>query len=394
MRHQVLLPLTLSLLLFAGSAFADRRPLDCANRSLANAVSRASNQTILFTGICSGPIVIRSDGVNLVGVGAAVIDGRGRDAVTVAGANRASLVNTEVRNGTSGILAINGAHLSLTDVNVHDNEVFGISLQTASSAILSNVTTSGNGFNGLDVESGSTAKIRGVFTSSDNGVFGVNVNGGSALTFARANATVSGNTLGVQVATGANAFLADPSTVLNVVDNRSTGLTIVSGAHVVSFGSAINASGNPVNGVSLNSKAGLDLDAGAVLDCDNNGNGLFVQADSEVTVFNIPQFSGFEGFSAVECDNNAGTGVIVRNASNLRVSNRARVISTENGAGGLIADDGAGVILVNSDITNNSGNDIELTFGTRADVQTSTFTTVRCDETVLVRGASGITCPQ
>ena len=272
--------------------------------------------------------------------------------------------------------------------------MFGISLQTASSAILSDVTASGNGFNGLDVEAGSVATIRGAFTSSDNGVFGVNVNGGGALTLAEANATVSGNALGVQVATGANAFLADPSTVLNVVDNRSTGMTIVSGAHMVSFGSAINASGNPVNGVSLNSKAGLDLDAGAVLDCDNNGNGLLVQADSEVTVFNIPQFSGFDGFSAVECDNNTGSGVIVRNASNLRVSNRAKVISTENGAGGLIADDGAGVILVNSDIKNNSANDIELTFGTRADVQTSTFNTLSCDATVLVRGTIGITCPR
>lgn len=83
---------------------------------------------------------------------------------------------------------------------------------------------------------------------------------------------------------------------------------MVSGAHMVSFGGAIKASGNPVNGVTLNSKAGLDLDAGSTLESFNNGDGLQVQQNSEMTVFNTPQFSGVSGFSAVNCHNNRGTG--------------------------------------------------------------------------------------
>ena len=393
MRNANLLPLALSLWCLTDPAFADKPPLDCGKKSLAAAVSEASDKSIAFTGTCAGPVVIRSDGLSLTGVGAAIIDGGGQDAVTVAGAHGVSLANVEVRNGANGIVGTDGAHLSLTNVTARDNRASGISLRTASSATLSGVTASRNGLHGLTVETGSAATVGGTFTASGNRVFGVNVNG-SSLTFSRAKATLSGNALGMQVGTGANAFIGDPSTVLDVTDNLATGLTIVSGAHMVSFGGAINASGNPVNGVSLNSKAGLDLDAGSTLDCGHNGDGLLVQQGSELTAFNIPQFSGVPGFSAVNCHDNAGDGIIVRNASILRVSNQARVISVDNGASGLVADDGAGVILVNSTLTGNPVKDIELAFGSRADLRTSTFGTAACDATVLVRGTSGIACPQ
>jgi hypothetical protein len=57
-----------------------------------------------------------------------------------------------------------------------------------------------------------------------------------------------------------------------------------------------------------------------------------------------------------------------------------------------VADNGAGVTLVNSTITGNMP-DLTLTFGTRADLQTLTFVTYTCDGTVLNRGSSGIVCP-
>ena len=328
-----------------------------------------------------------------MGVGTAIIEGNGQDAVTVEGANGVSLTNIEVRNGANGILGLNGAHISLTDIRVHDNQAFGISLQTGSSADLVEVSVSGNGLHGLDMQTGTAATISGTFTSTGNRVFGVNANG-SALTFSHADATMNGNAVGMQVATGANAFLNDPETVVSLSNNFATGLTIVSGAHMVSFGGTINASGNPVNGISLNSKAGLDLDAGSTVECSGNGDGLQIQQASEMTVFNIPQFSGVPAFSTVDCHDNNGNGIVVRNASSLRVSNQAEVISNGNGATGLIADDGSDVILVNSDITGNSGQDIQLSFGSRADLQTSTFSSLSCDATVLVRGTSEVTCPQ
>jgi len=383
----------LSAFIIAGvtTAFADKPPLDCSKKSLADAVANASSgEAISFTGICTGPVVVATDGLSLTGVGSAVIDGLGQDALTVAGADRVSLTGLEVRNGINGIVGVNGAHIALKNVSVHDNIVFGISLQTSSSALLSAVTTTRNGVHGLDLETGSSATIIGTFTSSMNRVFGINVNG-SSLTFSRANATVSGNALGIQVATAANAFINDSQTVVNVTNNLATGLTVVSGAHMVSFGGTINASDNPLAGVSVNSKGGLDLDAGSQLNAFNNGDGVLIQEASVMTVFNNPQFSGAPGFSTINSHNNLKSGVRVQNGSVLTLSNQAKVIGTQNGTG-LVADNGAGITLVNSTLTANSVKDLQLTFGTRADLQTLTFGTYTCDATVLVRGLS-LLCP-
>jgi Right handed beta helix region len=393
MRFFTVTLLTLLLLVRESRVFAAADVLDCQHKSLADAVrsGKEKDQTINFTGTCAGPIVIDTDGLTLNGVGTAIIDGDGEDAVRIVGAANVSLSNFEVRNGLNGIAAVNGAHFTMSGVDSHDNTVFGVTLQTSSSAVLSNVTTTHNGLHGLDLQTGSSATLRDSFTTSNNRVFGINTNG-SSITFARATVSATNNALGIQIATSASAFINDSVTTINVVNNLSTGLTIVSGAHMVSFGGTINASGNPANGVSVNSKGGLDLDAGSTLNSFNNGNGLQVQQNSVVTVFNTPQFSGVPGFSTVNVHNNTGIGVRVLSGAVLSLTNQARVLSTQNGRG-LVADNGAAVTLVNSTITGNTLPDITLTFGSRADLQTLTFGTYTCDDTVLVRGSSGITCP-
>ena len=228
------------------------RPLQPISRSIAAGslwpprlrTSSGKDPVIAFTGVCAGPIVIRTEGVTLQGVGEAVIDGGGQDAVTIAGAGRVSLNGIEVRNGLNGIVAVNGAHLSLSSLNVHNNLASGISVQTGSSAVLSEVTTAQNGLHGLDVHSGSAATVNGALNATGNRVFGINVNG-SSMTLSQATVSATGNALGIQIATNANAFLADADSVINANNNLATGLTIVSGARLVSFGGTINASGNP-----------------------------------------------------------------------------------------------------------------------------------------------------
>jgi hypothetical protein len=162
---------------------------------------------------------------------------------------------------------------------------------------------------------------------------------------------------------------------------------------MVSFGGRINTSGNPVAGVSVNSKAGLDLDAASILTSTNNGDGVMLQESSVMTVFNTPQFSGAQGFSTINSHNNTRSGVRVLTGSTLTLVNQARVISTQNANVGLAGDNGAGLTVVNSTLTGNAVSDLQMTFGTRADLRTLTFGTYTCDATVLVRGTSGITCP-
>ena len=151
----------LVIYLFAGGSAAHAGTLNCAKKSLSDAVNRlkATNRTIVFTGVCTGPIVIRVDGLTLMGTGTAVIDGDGSDAVTIEGASHASLVDVEIRNGLNGIVATEGAHIALTGVNSHDNTMSGIAIHSSSSATGSSVTASQNGGVGLALDDGAAISL-------------------------------------------------------------------------------------------------------------------------------------------------------------------------------------------------------------------------------------------
>ena len=89
-------------------------------------------------------------------------------------------------------------------------------------------------------------------------------------------------------------------------------------------------------------------------------------------------FSGAQGFSTINSHDNTRSGVRVLTGSTLTLVNQARVISTQNANLGLVADNGAGLTLVNSTLTGNASSDLQLTFGTRADVRTTAFGTYTC----------------
>jgi hypothetical protein len=121
--------------------------IDCSKKSLADAVRDVTdlNAAVSFTGVCAGPIVVSIDGLTLRGVGTAVIDGGGEDAITIAGASRVSLIDIEVTNGQTGIVAREGAHVTLSGVNTHHNvrglvadNAAGITVDT--STIINNTT--------------------------------------------------------------------------------------------------------------------------------------------------------------------------------------------------------------------------------------------------------------
>ena len=102
MRNLRIWLVTVVVVAAAAAAHADNNsPVDCGKKSLADAVRNVSapDTTITFTGVCVGPIVITADGLTLKGVGTAIIDGGGQDAVTIVGVGGVSLVDFEVTNG-------------------------------------------------------------------------------------------------------------------------------------------------------------------------------------------------------------------------------------------------------------------------------------------------------
>jgi hypothetical protein len=374
-------------------------PFHCDGRiSLQTAINWTfPNETLVLSGVCTGPIAVSRKNITLESHTGAVIDGGGSssDAITVTGPVRLTLDGITVQHGKNGINASSGAQLFLTDTQVKGNAAMGVLLTGASSVTLSGVVTTANGVNGLDAEGSSAVVVNGTYKSTNNGVFGININGSSSFTLSQAQVSVSGNVLGIQIGTSASAFISDPSTSINASNNFTTGLTIVSGAHMVAFGGTITAAGNGVHGVSVDSKAGLDLDAAAILNSSGNAqDGVHLEETSVLTMFNTPAFSGAPGTTTLNTHDNTGNGLSVLTGSNFTVIHQAALNSTNNTQNGVAVDNGSSITLIGSTVTGNTKPDVILTFGSRADISTSTIGKVTCDATVLVRGSNAITCPK
>ena len=65
MRYPAAMLLSFCILALAATGYAENKPLACAKKSLAEAVSDEKDQTIEFSGVCQGPIVIRTNGFSL-----------------------------------------------------------------------------------------------------------------------------------------------------------------------------------------------------------------------------------------------------------------------------------------------------------------------------------------
>jgi hypothetical protein len=254
---------------------------------------------------------------------------------------------------------------------------------------------------GLDIEATSSLVVAGSYGSTGNGVFGINVNNGSSMSLTAANLAVSANTLGIQLGTNASGFL-DGASTLNTSNNFSDGLTVVSGSHVVDFGGTIVSNGNAVHGISINSKAALDLDAGSQVQTSNNGqDGVHLEQLSVMTAFNNPQFSGVPATTTLSSQGNAGNGMNVLTNSEVLVDNFAAFQIASNALAGVSLDDGSSLSFgqtipvsgVQSSITGNHP-DLALSFASRlTTIANDTIGTVNCDATVLVRGTPPVTCP-
>lgn len=367
-----------------------------AGASLQRAVDRAEpDSKLLVTGTCAGPIRVSRNRLTIDGTRTTLIDGQKKNALIIQGAQNVVLENLEVANGNNGIVLKGGGQAVIKNVSVHDNGAIGILLEGNSSAVLDGGSSRYNGLNGIDLEASSSLIIRGSYAVESNAVFGMNINTSSSLTLKNANLQVNQNTLGIQIATSSGCFITDSTTTIEVNGNVTTGLTIVSGGHMVAFGGTITSENNGVHGISVDSKAGFDLDAAALVEShDNSGDGVHLEENSVMTMFNTPAFSGVPGVTTLKSFNNGGNGIGILTGSNLTLIHQAAINSSTNKGAGIAADNGSSLTLLGSTVTGNNQKDLRLTFGSRADITTSSIGTITCDATVLVRGDTGTVCPK
>jgi hypothetical protein len=98
----------------------------------------------------------------------------------------------------------------------------------------------------------------------------------------------------------------------------------VSGSRVVDFGGTIQTISNAIHGISINSKGGLDLDAGSqVTSAFNLGDGVHLEQNSELTIFNNPAFSQVSTASLLTASYNQTNGINLLSGSKLLDDNHS-----------------------------------------------------------------------
>ncbi len=398
-----------AVLLLAAASFAhaddDVIIVNCSRgASLPLAVKFAPpNSTLSIFGTCKGAVNITKDGLTLEGNKSAVVTASNSDVITVNGAERVAINHLTLSGGVNGMVVENNAQAGLLGTTVTGNAADGVLVLGSSSVTLNGgVSVTGNAVFGIDVEASSALLLTGSNSVTGNGVFGIQVNNGSSISLTNANLSLQNNTLGMQLGTNASGFL-DQTSQINASNNFSDGITIVSGAHVVNFGGSITSSGNAIHGVSINSKGGMDMDAGSQLVVSSNGqDGVHMERNSVMTVFNNPQFSGVGGTSTIHAAGNQGAGINLQTNSGMLVSNYAAIQSTGNAQAGVAEDDGSSLsftqtVQVNGVQTAITGNgiDLSLTFASRLTLLSNdTYGTATCDATALTRGPNAPHCPQ
>jgi hypothetical protein len=377
----------LATFLITSAVLADERKggpsmaLDAAGRTLrvhcnrgeklTHALRRArSFDTIRFTGQCHETIVIRHDDLTLLGAANASIDGSqipGEAVILVDGARNFSLSSFTVQNGSDqGILVARQATGRLQKLVVTGHGTVGLSVDR-SHVEITDLSLDDNGTGGMDAYSASTVVAFGSISANGNGGDGLAVNG--------------------------KTFLELRGAKLHAGQNAGSGVSVINDSRLQIFsfpeaqGSSIVADGNLFAGVSiLGSELGVVgsqyFGSGAnIIEARNSIFGFFMPAGAILSPHATARFVA----------SNNGVGMLLEDGSSLLIVGGLDL--SQNGTG--ISAYGAGTVTLVSVPPNPSsvdGNalDLDLGFGTRLTLDGVAYSTLACDGSPLVRGAS---CP-
>ncbi|MEQ9452894.1 MAG: right-handed parallel beta-helix repeat-containing protein [Pseudomonadales bacterium] len=353
------------------SASKARVHVDCdKQQSLGQALQHARpGTTIFFTGTCHEQIQIREDYIRLRGMHGAVIDGGIGEilfpgTITVQGARGVMIKNLTVQNGPDQ----------------------GIVIEANSSALLENVTTTGNTTTGVTVDS-SYAELKNVNANENGSGFDFFT---SATVIAQGALTAENNSGGPGVAVNGNATLELRGAIVETHNNGGDGVLLVNNANlmILSFpesqGSGVRASAN-------------------------RGNAGMFLANSNVAIVGS-QYAG-SGANFFDIKDHQGPGMLLISSNLASPFATARFNLTSNGAGMVLVDntdvtivgglqisgnfgpgivgEGAGVVRIEqnpdnpSAISGNFAPDMVLSFGTRLVLDEHIANAVICDGSVL-----------
>jgi hypothetical protein len=326
------------------------------------------NDTIRFSGICYESVVVITDKLSIEGYNGATIDGSQTSSeavLLVDGARNLSLSGFTVQNGSDqGILFTHQAQGKLSNIKAQNNATEGLSVDR-SHLDIENLVLDNNSGGGMDAYTGSTVVAKGTLSAQGNGGDGLVANG---LTF----------------------FELRGATVM-ASGNAGSGVSIINDSRLQIFsfpeaqGSSITADNNGFAGIGiLGARLGVVgsqyFGSGAnVISASNNIIGFFAPAGAILSPHATAKFVA----------SNNGVGLLLEDGASALIVGGLNL--TQNGAG--ISANGAGTLTLvsvppNPSTVDNNAADLDLGFGTRATIDGVAHTTLYCDGTALVRGAT------
>jgi hypothetical protein len=343
-----------------------------SNDTISGALEKADpGDEVRISGLCNEKITIRTDRITLAGLAGAVIQGgsvpQGVELdglVTVDGARGVVIRNLIIqRSRAEGIFGTRGAAFTVENVTLQDNA--GAGLAAASSIIDATACTSRRNVAGFDLFDGTQVVFRGNIVASDNQEVGIFVGGASSFEVRGAKIEANNNTNGVLVLAGSQIsfwrFNGTQTTggSISASGNRGAGIRLIdSGMQIFSDAATITATGNAV-GLVLN--AGLLSSGppanGVRIVLENNGIGLDIEGRSIAVMIGGLSVSG-----------NTNTGIVADDSSLILVS-----------------------LPANPSVVSSNALDLDAHFGSRLTVTGVTFSTKKCEPSVLARGVPA--CP-
>lgn len=378
-------------------------------------------------------ITIDKRPVSIEGTGAdTIIDGgvqSGQDVIMINGVQGVAISGLTIQNGNDGIFCKSGSACELKNITVQDCADEGIEVSSNSSAVISDFTVLGvMGGSGIGIGYSSSAIFEGAIVSKYN-YMGILVFGSSTI-ICSLNSTTNilseNNRVGIR-AWDTSGFYADSDTTMTL-RNNAIGFEVLGSSAIEILGSLlVEDSGN--RGISIRANSGFTISRPAsVIVSGTTGEGVGIVLDDvsslkgigsgELIVENnlsngiyVLRGSSFQtqGNFSAQFRNNGSNGIIIeQNATGrlrygaviqnntddgIRVLENSMLFATDilidNNGRGLWADDGSTAWCRNSTINGNTGDDVILSFGSRASLYkgtTGTIGTISCDGTELIRG--------
>jgi hypothetical protein len=240
---------------------------------------------------------------------------------------------------------------------IQDSPGDGINGRQGAAFVVRDTRVLRSGDDGIEATETSTVRILGTCEVRRNSDAGISITHGSSGLFRADMVHTTHNAWGIAVLGHSSMALDGNMSTILAEENAVDGVVAADTSDLRLDGDKITSTRNDRRGLSIGGGGNLTLFAGTIL-LENNPEGLTLAVGSAMAVF--------------------PTG-------NLTIQG--------NTTAGLTADNASTIRLIEGATITGNGTDVVLLFGSNGTFNGNTIGTITCDETVLLRGDTGVTCP-